>query len=121
MNRFQVGKKFKCKNREDDIFTVIEIEGEKYLTNQDGDIWGFQFICPDDFTEIVDKQKTNITRFEQFKQKFADMTLEELAEYIDDFLEEENKCCCCVAINCFRDVKNCRDGITKYLKEEVNE
>ena len=100
MNRFQVGKKFKCKNREDDIFTVIEIEGEKYLTNQDGDIWGFQFICPDDFTEIINKPKVSMNRFEQFKQKFADMTLEDLAEYIIENFSQEELCNCCSYETC---------------------
>lgn len=63
-----------------------------------------------------------MTRFEQFKQMFVDMTLEDLADYISIHLEKENKCCCCT-FSCSSSYHRelCKEGIKSYLKEEVNE
>lgn len=62
-----------------------------------------------------------MNRFEQFKQMFVDITLEDLADYINIHLGT-NRCDCC-AFSCSSSYHKelCIEGIKSYLREEVNE
>lgn len=59
-----------------------------------------------------------MTRFEQFKDKIANMTIKDLAEYINKYLDED-ACKCCNRDICHNEHETCVDGIMKYLSEEV--
>lgn len=61
-----------------------------------------------------------MNRFEQFKQKFADMTLEDLADYISIHLGIDKCDCCTFSCSSSYHRELCKEGVVSYLKEEVN-
>lgn len=60
-----------------------------------------------------------MNRFEQFKQEFMKVKLEELAEYIIENFSQEELCRYCSYETCNNETV-CIQGVINYLKEEVN-